>query len=392
MHYIFFPDVIDIRNGGPSGYLANLREGLSLNSKLDAVTFLPSFRTEKKMNNANQNIGTVRKLIRNFNWLIDSYYIYSIKKYYQQLDLDGATIHNNNVVHFHRVNDYYYMSPKLPGKKVLTPHTPQSFAEEKVSALRHVYNNPSLKLNRYANFLKVIELEAFKACQYFIFPSKEAMSIYSDFIPDFEKIMKKKNVFFNMTGCKKLHYKLERDDFRRKNHIPDDAFLISFVGRHNYIKGFDLLADVAAEIYKINPGIYFVSGGTGEFKASSPNFIQIGWTDDPGSIIHASDLFVLPNRSTYFDLVLIEVLSLGRPVLASDNGGNITVSQLTEGVQLFQSGNKHDLIEKLLGLYSNNQKIMEMGIDNRRCYDEFFTLEKFANRYIDIMDTISRMN
>ena len=52
------------------------------------------------------------------------------------------------------------------------------------------------------------------------------------------------------------------------------------------------------------------------------HWIEVGWTNDPHSLIAASDVFVLPNHETYFDLILLEVLSLGVPVVMSRTGGN----------------------------------------------------------------------
>ncbi|MDT3499240.1 glycosyltransferase family 4 protein, partial [Bacillus toyonensis] len=196
----------------------------------------------------------------------------------------------------------------------------------------------------------MVEEEAFRNCEYFIFPSEESMEIYSTFIKDFYDIMKDKKIYYNPTGCEKLSYKLSRDEFRDKYNIPKDAFLISYIGRHTKIKGFDILKDVAKEINKIDGNIFFVSGGTGDIKSESENFIEVGWTDDPGSIVNASDLFILPNKSTYFDLVLLEVLSIGTPVLASNTGGNKSVGKLTDGVRLFESGNVKDVISEILYL------------------------------------------
>lgn len=49
---------------------------------------------------------------------------------------------------------------------------------------------------------------------------------------------------------------------------------------------------------------------------------EVGWTNDSQSIIAASDVFVLPNRETYFDIIMLEVLSCGKIVIASRTGGN----------------------------------------------------------------------
>ena len=37
---------------------------------------------------------------------------------------------------------------------------------------------------------------------------------------------------------------------------------------------------------------------------NNDRWIEIWWTDKPYEIIKASDIFILPNKETYFDLIL----------------------------------------------------------------------------------------
>ena len=55
-----------------------------------------------------------------------------------------------------------------------------------------------------------------------------------------------------------------------------------------------------------NKEVYIVTAGVGDIKSPShERWIDIGWTSDPGAVINASDVFVLPNNRTYFDLILL---------------------------------------------------------------------------------------
>lgn len=52
-------------------------------------------------------------------------------------------------------------------------------------------------------------------------------------------------------------------------------------------------------------------------------------------------MFILPNRETYFDLVLLEVMSLGIPVLASYTGGNKYFEKINDsGIYFFKDMNE----------------------------------------------------
>ena len=85
------------------------------------------------------------------------------------------------------------------------------------------------------------------------------------------------------------------------------------------------------------------------------HWIEIGWTNNPYSIIEASDLFILPNRETFFDLILLEVLSLGKNVLISWCGGNKKFADFnSEGILFFH--NVDEALKQIKYLYTKDRK------------------------------------
>ena len=117
------------------------------------------------------------------------------------------------------------------------------------------------------------------------------------------------------------------------------------------------------------------------------DWIEHGWTQTPEDVVEASDVFVLPNRLTYFDLVLIEVLATGRIILAANNGGNRASAGRSSGVVLF-SGNR------ISSKRSNGFQRLPQGErsrmeeNNQRLYHSEFHLEDFGRRYAAIVNTI----
>ncbi|HDR8146177.1 MULTISPECIES: glycosyltransferase family 4 protein [Bacillus cereus group] len=395
MNYITYPGNIDIRRGGPSGYIANLEKGLDLINKKQNVSVI-----SKENNVSREKNESLKKIV--FNSLIGKNGFlagkFGEKKFIRYRDaaikkqLEEIKFTQSDIVYLHSVLDYNkFYDYNLKSKLILTPHTPESISDECVNLLKNSFNNTNLDLSNFKKKIKVLEENAFKSCEYFIFPSKESMEIYSTFVEDFDVIMKDKKIYYNLTGCQKLNHKLSREEFRKQHNIKKDAFVISYIGRHNKIKGFDILREVAKKINEIDKEIVFISGGTGDIKSESSNFIEVGWTNDPGSIVNASDLFILPNRNTYFDLVLLEVLSLGTPVLASNTGGNKTVAKLTEGIKLFENENVEEIVSQILNLKNNRNELPKMVDENLKCYNEYFTLEKFAERYTEILYKINNL-
>ena len=104
-------------------------------------------------------------------------------------------------------------------------------------------------------------------------------------------------------------------------------------------------------------------------------------------MVEASDVFVLPNRLTYFDLVLIEVLATGRIILAANNGGNRYFAGRSSGVVLFSG--EQDFVEKIEWIQRLPQgERSRMEENNQRLYHSEFHLEDFGRRYAAIVNTI----
>ncbi|KWX80530.1 glycosyl transferase family 1 [Paenibacillus riograndensis] len=394
MNYIVYSGELDIRKGGPAGYIANLQKGLN-NIQEDKIRII----SKKNLGNVisgKSRFDFLRSIIGKSDFMVE---MLSMKKFVHNRDSSIANELNliefteNDVVHVHSVLDFLILKKyNIRANVILTPHTPESISEELVEAAKFKFRNARLTLEKYKRKIKLIEEMAFEECDHFIFPSKESMEIFSTFIEGFNKKMENKNIYFNLTSCDKLTYNLNKNEFKEQFKITEDKFIISYVGRHNRIKGYDLFVEMAKKVYEIDKNIIFIVGGTGEIESDSSNIIDIGWTNDPGSIINTSDIFVLPNRNTYFDLILLEVLSIGTPVVASNTGGNKTVNSMTNGVALFENGNVEELVSIVLELKCKKDVLIQMKEDNLNCYQNNFTLNHFASRYNDILSKINEFN
>ena len=204
-------------------------------------------------------------------------------------------------------------------------------------------------------------------------------------------IKEKKKSFFRyiLTGTLPATADIGRKEFRTMHNIPQDAFCISYVGRHSEIKGYDVLKDVGSRLLEQFPNLYILVVGK-EYPLSRlkhSRWIEFGWSSNPHSITSASDIFVLPNKETYFDLVLLEVLSLGIPVIASRTGGNKFFENV-EGIQLYDDVDSFsNLIRQAL---EEDKYVRERKMNaNKKLYQDKFTVELFAQRYIEaLMDVL----
>ena len=378
---IFYNGQLLERSGGPSTYLYNLRIGFHMLGYHDI-----SFFTQDNLNAVEKN---VQRIFRDALLKLGIFFPESISTMYTNL----RTRHKYTLirryngefdfVHFHKTADFIQSKEVSARIKILTTHSPVPPHLEIEDYIANKYGNIRLaKFFREAE--RKIDEEAFIGADVLMFPSMESLEGYFETWPEFQNIIKNKKILFVPSGSLPLKAKEKPNLVRKRYNIPDSAFVVSYVGRHHPIKGYDILQEAAKYLWNRGIGIYFlIAGNQWPMKGlSDERWIEVGWTEDPGSYINSSDIFVLPNRITHFDLVLMEVLSLGKPIIASNAGGNKFVAKQSEGVILFQSGDYISLAEKILEAYESRIHLEELGDKNLQLYLSFYTPDKFALRYI----------
>jgi len=318
-------------------------------------------------------------------------------KSFSQLVNRELSVKKYSIIHFHSTFDFYnfilFSEKKLRNLiSLLTSHSPIPAYKEIVdNAQNKIKSKKALEMLK--KFRETMDIESFKKADYLIFPCEESMEGYLKWEP-FRKLLPNKKIAFVLSGVEPMTFKLNSDEIRNRYGIPKDAFVVSYVGRHNIHKGYDVLQEAAQLVWRKNKNVWFlIAGKEWPIKGLDDNrWIEVGWTNDPGSIVNAADLFVLPNRKTYFDLVLLEVLSLGKAVLASSSGGNKYVARQTKGIILFRNADPSDLSLKILQLEGERDFLKKIGDLNKSTYERYYTLELFAQRYAELYKKIEKEN
>lgn len=174
--------------------------------------------------------------------------------------------------------------------------------------------------------------------------------------------------------------------------IPEDSFIILFVGNEFKRKGLDYIID-ALEI--IDDKIHlFVLGGadkTPYLKAlennnSSSRVHFTGRRSDAPYFFSAADLFILPANYEPFGLVGIEALSSGTPLLAPEIGGFL--DYLEDGKNgFFIKRDANDIAEKISRLQNDTELLKKMSVYARESVMDY-SWEKIGSKYISLVEKI----
>lgn len=313
---------------------------------------------------------------------------------FYQSYVKAVDINSYSIIHFHDTMSLYRHRNQLKtynGLIILQSHTPQPMAEELFNIIpKHIrFWIPFLKTR-----LEKVDRYAFNRADYIIFPCPEAEEPYLNRWPYFGTIKIRKSSCFRyvLTGIPNCSPKRPRNAIFDELKLPRSSFIVSYVGRHNEIKGYGDLKIIGKKFLEDNPDSWMICAGTeGPIRRlDNNNWLEIGWTNDAHSYISASDVFILPNKETYFDIVMLEVLSLGKIVIASRTGGNKYFEKAgCKGVFLYSS------IDEAVSLLNEVKKKTEeerklLGEQNMRFFLEHNTVSSMYEQYKAVIDEISK--
>lgn len=374
--------------GGPNGYLYNFNKGYSrIKQEYDdiEIAFMPRY------NKKAIRVKVICFLKKHFKKTAFRYYINSILKD-KAKSVQIPDIDKYDIIHFHSTIDYYLCRKQLHdfrGKVVVTSHSPMPAHQELVDYLRMSKQSDVDALRKR---LEVIDIFAFDNADYIIFPCEEAEECYYNAWDKYKEIKarNKDKYIYIPTGIEKVQTNEERSKTREKYGIPKSKFIICYAGRHNEVKGYDSLKRIGKYSISKDKDLFFVIAGE-ESPISglkNTNWVELGWTNNVYNIINSADVFVLPNKQTYFDLIMLEALSIGIPVVATSTGGNKYFKSIKESGIFFYEYDNTD------GFYKTIEKIKKMDLEeiralNKKVFEKNFTADVFARKYIEVYKKIS---
>jgi glycosyltransferase involved in cell wall biosynthesis len=121
---------------------------------------------------------------------------------------------------------------------------------------------------------------------------------------------------------------------------------------------------------------------------AGPEVLFLGWVDPPGlADLYANcALFVLPSSVEGLSVSLLEAMSHGAPILASDIGPN--AEALGDTGWLFREGDQTDLSLKLSQLLANPQLLGSVGLQAKERAREHFSWTAVVERLESLYDSL----
>lgn len=200
----------------------------------------------------------------------------------------------------------------------------------------------------------------------------------------------------------RVYYSLDLDSFAREARdvreelgLAPDELVIGTVGRMDVQKGQQYLIAAVPEIRARFPRsrLVIVGHDTGARAGLERQVRELGLEDavmlvgyrsDVASMMSAMDVFVLPSLWEGFGLVLLEAMSLERPIIAT------TVDSIPEIIVPPESGilvpprDTPALVEAICELLDDSAKARSLGLGGRRRAAQAFSVERMIRETLDV--------
>jgi glycosyltransferase involved in cell wall biosynthesis len=201
---------------------------------------------------------------------------------------------------------------------------------------------------------------------------------------------------------------IDRSDLLKQNNIEPGRIIIGTVGRLDSLKNQELLIDAAAILIKdkkLDLHILIIGNETDSItgkgykqklvdrsrKYDIEKFISfISFTKNIEIYFDIMDIFVLPTNKESFGYVLIEAMSKGKPVLATNQGGPKEIIDDGKNGFLFEPKNVVDLSEKLFLLINDQELRLNMSKESIKIAQEKFDINVTIDNYLKLFNQITK--
>lgn len=389
--------------GGPPGYGFNLQQALALVGADETVAVLSPPQPAGVGNTGGSGSSQISKkfqlsqrlppwisgplvALRTMNVLQNAFRYFGFTRNLEK-EIETAKV---VVFHDYRLaSTYLRMQAKHPAQKVLImPHSPTDLASELVENWRGYFGS-SRVWSIIRRILMRIELRALLSSDGLVVPCRNALEHYFQDMPE-RRALFQLPIYEIKTGVPERTARRSRDEVLAQWGIPSESKVVGFFGRRHPHKGYDLFCRAAEVAYeKGYKSLIFVAAGRGPLPTPNhlPNFRDLGYlTAELADAVAAVDLVVVPNRVSYFDLFILEAMSLGKAILTSRVGGNLCLD--SPGIFFLEELNPESFVSAIVELLSDHTNLEEAGRVNRRIYEEHYSLISFGKRHLEFAQSI----
>ena len=284
--------------------------------------------------------------------------------------IDLVYIHGSDIISSYR-KSFFFNLAKLFKKKIIYHFHGASFCDQYKQA-------PVFVQKRIRNF--------FEGCHITICLSQQWRDQIKKIAPNANLAIVYNGVFLPNKNCQKIRNKTQ--------------FNLCFLGLIGERKGIFDLINAMPYIVENFTSVNLFIGGNGDIlqlKQTVKNLKlhkhihYLGWVtgDTKEKILKQTDIFILPSYGEGLPMSILEAMSYGIPIIATDVGGIPEVVLNDKTGILIPPGDIDRLKDAILYLLKNNQKRTSMGYNARMLieskFNVFYQATKLSNIFTNVL-------
>jgi glycosyltransferase involved in cell wall biosynthesis len=187
---------------------------------------------------------------------------------------------------------------------------------------------------------------------------------------------------------------LDKRACRRELGLPDDAFVLFFLGRKTEYKGLDLLLEAFAALQQQYPRLHLLAVGRETAYSEAlwarysglPRLIRHGNVPESTrlSALNACDCLVVPSSGEAFGIVYLEAWVVGKPVIALQTQATSSLIDDGKDGYLVPPRSLARIVERIVCLLKDPDQAQQMGEQGRTKVLNRYTV----SRIVDITESV----
>jgi glycosyltransferase involved in cell wall biosynthesis len=195
----------------------------------------------------------------------------------------------------------------------------------------------------------------------------------------------------------------DRESFRKELRIDSGTAMLLSTGRLADQKGLEYLLQ-AAHLMSSHSNLRFkiVFAGTGPLESHLKQLAKdldireqvrfLGFRNDIGDLLIASDIVVLPTLYEGLSIALLEAMAAGKPIVTTAIGSNLEATHNGEAALLVPTKNPEALARAIVKFSLDGSLRQSVAQSAREIFDKCYTeermLETYRAQYLELFDKL----
>ena len=180
-------------------------------------------------------------------------------------------------------------------------------------------------------------------------------------------------------------------ELRREMGASQGDLVILSMARLAADKGLEYLIEAASILPQTERRVQIVIAGDGPERDRLEHLVHhlgvtqrvrfLGFREDVGDLLAASDLVVLPSLREGLSIALLEAMAAGKPIIASSIGSQREVASHAEMALLVRPADARALSDAIVELSGNEALMARLGRAARAVYESRYTEDRMLDTY-----------